>query len=139
LVADHLHPMPRVDDREAAMTHNWESGQTETLQIPGHLREAVDERDGGFCRMCGKFLGNRRAVHHIYFGGDVQGMGGRRHHDLDNLVSLCWLPGDNDCHSRAHSRKKHWQPLLLQVITCANNVTAYQLSRWAAREKRTNP
>lgn len=112
------------------------SGSEETVAIPAHLRRAVDERDGGFCRMCGKFLGERRAIHHIYFGGDVQGMGGRRHHDLDNLVSLCWLPGDADCHQRAHSRKGFWQPLLLEVITCPQRLTAYQIARHRARDRR---
>lgn len=114
------------------------SASSETVAIPNYLRRAVDERDGGFCRMCGKFLGQRRAIHHIYFGGDVQGMGGRRNHDIDNLVSLCWLPGDSDCHQRAHGRKGFWQPLLLQVVTCKNNVTAMQLARHQARERRNN-
>lgn len=113
------------------------NGSEETLAIPQRLRDEVDNRDGGFCRMCGKFLGQRRAIHHIFFGGDLQGMGGRRHHDIDNLVSLCWLPGDADCHQRAHSRKAFWQPLLAKAITDTRNVTAFQLARWAAREKRT--
>lgn len=113
-------------------------GGEETLAIPQYLRDAVDDRDVGFCRMCGKFLGERRAIHHIYFGGDVQGMGGRRHHELDNLVSLCWQPFDNDCHQRAHSRKSFWQPLLLQVITCPNRVTALQIARHQARQNRNN-
>lgn len=112
------------------------SGSSETLEIPAWLRKAVDDRDGGFCRMCGKFLGQRRAIHHIYFGGDVQGMGGRRRHELDNVVSLCWLPGDSDCHQRAHSRKDFWQPLLLEVITCSARMTAYQIARHRARDQR---
>jgi 5-methylcytosine-specific restriction endonuclease McrA len=109
--------------------------EREAKDIPQKMRDAVDERDGGFCRMCGKFLGYRRAIHHINFGGDRQGMGGRRRHDLDNLISLCYLPGDNDCHQRAHSRKGHWQPLLEQTIAHPTRVTALQLSRWAARER----
>lgn len=106
----------------------------ETLAIPEHLRSAVDERDGGFCRLCGKFLGQRRAIHHIFYGGDLQGMGGRRSHYLENLVSLCWLPGDMGCHERAHSNKPYWQPLLAAVITRENKVTALQLARWARRK-----
>lgn len=108
--------------------------QRETVAIPAARRAEVDQRDGGFCRMCGKFLGERRSIHHIFYGGDAQGMGGRRDHDLSNLVSLCWLPGDGDCHSRAHSRKTHWQPLLAQVVASANNVTALQLARWERRK-----
>lgn len=110
----------------------------ETVAIPERMRRAVDQRDCGFCRMCGKFLGERRAIHHIFFGGDLQGMGGRRSHTLDNLVSLCWLPGDKDCHQRAHSRKHYWQPLLAEVVTSQRNVTALQLSRWRASQDRKN-
>ena len=113
------------------------SGGDETLEIPQRLRDAVDERDKGHCRMCGKFLGGRRAIHHIFFGGDLQGIGGRRHHALENLVSLCYLPGDNNCHQRAHSNKTYWQGLLLAVITRQGNQTATQLSRWARRRKQS--
>lgn len=112
-------------------------GSKETLAIPQRLRDEVDQRDGGFCRMCGKFLGERRAIHHINFGGDVQGMGGRRHHVIENVVSLCWLPGDSNCHQRAHSRKAFWQEYLSAAIAAPNHVTAFQLARWAAREKRS--
>lgn len=114
------------------------SGENETLDIPQHLRDAVDERDGGFCRMCGVFLGERRAIHHIFYGGDLQGMGGRRSHYLDNLVSLCWLPGDMGCHDRAHSRKTFWQPLLAAAVTRPDRITAFQLARWSTREKKNH-
>lgn len=110
--------------------------QDETVAIPQHLRDAVDQRDGGFCRLCGKFLGERRAIHHIYYGGDLQGMGGRRKHELDNLVSLCWLPGDMDCHQRAHSRKGFWQPLLAAIVARPDHITALQLDRQTRRNNR---
>lgn len=115
-----------------------EKGAEETLAIPQRLRDEVDHRDAGFCRMCGKFLGLRRAIHHIWFGGDLQGMGGRRKHDINNLVSLCYLPGDNNCHQRAHSRKSHWQDLLTRTITQPTRVTAIQLQRWDARNQNRN-
>jgi 5-methylcytosine-specific restriction endonuclease McrA len=102
----------------------------ETKAIPEALRRAVDDRDGGFCRMCGKYVGERRAIHHIFYGGDAQGMGGRRLHTLDNLISLCWLPFDNDCHQKAHSKKHIWQPLLAEVVIRSGNATALQLARW---------
>lgn len=113
-------------------------GEGETLAIPQKLRDAVDARDAGFCRLCGRFLGERRSIHHIYFGGDLQGMGGRRKHELDNLVSLCWLPYDNDCHQRAHSRKAYWQEYLSAVLAQPLKTTALQLARWDARRKRDN-
>lgn len=108
-------------------------GHAETVGIPARLRAEVDQRDQGHCRMCGRHLGPRRAIHHIYYGGDVQGMGGRRHHVLDNLVSLCWQPGDSGCHDRAHSAKTLWQPLLAAAITSPTNVTAFQLYRRTPR------
>lgn len=115
--------MTRANDRD------------ETVAIPKAARDAVDDRDQTFCRMCGKFLGERRAIHHIFFGGDLQGMGGRRNHDPNNLVSLCWLPGDNDCHMRAHSYKSYWQPYLAEVATAQRRTTAMQLARWDRRAK----
>lgn len=111
-------------------------GEKETLAIPDHLRRQVDERDGGFCRMCGKYLGQRRAIHHIFFGGDLQGMGGRRLHELSNLISLCWLPYDNDCHQTAHARKGYWQQYLAAAATSPLKTTALQLARWHARRER---
>jgi hypothetical protein len=74
-------------------------------------------------------------IHHIYYGGDLQGMGGRRRHSLDNLVSLCWLPGDMGCHERAHSNKGYWQPLLSAVINdYRGHITAFQLARWTRKK-----
>lgn len=113
------------------------SAHSETVAIPQSVRQAVDERDRGVCRFCGKFLGPRRAIHHIDYGGDTQGMGGRRNHEVSNLISLCWLPGDGDCHQRAHSDKAYWLPILTEVAIRAGNVTALQLSRWNQKEEAT--
>jgi hypothetical protein len=52
----------------------------ETLAIPDRIRAAVDERDQQHCRVCGKWLGPERALHHIRYGGNHQGVGGRRQH-----------------------------------------------------------
>lgn len=108
------------------------SSTSETVAIPQAMRKAVDERDNFHCRMCGKVIGKRRAIHHIDFGGDSQGMGGRREHVLDNLISLCWLPGDNECHQRAHALKPYWQPILTEVVK-RPGITAFQYARWADR------
>lgn len=112
------------------------AAKKETAEIPQAMRVAVDERDGGYCRMCGRYLGGRRAIHHIFFGGDLQGMGGRRRHDLDNLVSLCWLPWDGGCHMKAHADKGLWQPLLHAAITSKRRTTAYQLARYLRKAQR---
>lgn len=105
--------------------------QTETLAIPVHLRELVDERDGRHCRVCGKYLDEARALHHIRYGGSRQGMGGRREHSLDNLITVCWMWGGN-CHDLVHQNKTLWLPLLERTITVPG-VTAMQLRRWSAR------
>lgn len=100
----------------------------ETLAIPDQLRAEVDERDQMHCRVCGKWLGDGRALHHIRYGGSRQGMGGRREHDLNNLATVCWMWGGN-CHDLVHSNKGLYLPLLLQVIETPG-VTAMQLHRW---------
>lgn len=88
------------------------------------MRALVDDRDGGYCRGCGRFLGAGRYIHHIFYGGDAVGMGGARKHDLDNLVTVChW------CHDRFHSDKRLYQPLVAKVITMPG-VTVNQLIRW---------
>jgi hypothetical protein len=103
----------------------------ETLAIPAALREAVDERDHRHCRVCGKYLGDERALHHIRYGGSRQGMGGRREHDLTNLITVCWMWGGN-CHDLVHSNKSLWLPLLERTVAVPG-VTALQLRRWALR------
>lgn len=106
------------------------SGADETLAIPARVRAAVDTRDGMHCRVCGRFLGERRALHHIEYGGDERGMGGRRSHVAEEIVTVCWMPGDGDCHRIVHSDKGRWQPLLRAVVHLSG-VTALQLQRWA--------
>jgi hypothetical protein len=115
-----------------------EQGRTgasrETLAIPVDLRAEVDERDQQHCRVCGKWLGAERALHHIRYGGARQGMGGRREHHLDNLITVCWMWGGN-CHDLVHSSKSLWLPLLEHTITVPG-VTAMQLRRWHQRTRR---
>lgn len=105
----------------------------ETLAIPASVRAAVDDRDGQRCRVCGRYLGDERAIHHIRYGGDLQGMGGRRNHDLSGLVSICWMWGKN-CHDMVHARKALWQPYLLAVVA-RPGTTAMQLRRWSERSR----
>lgn len=102
--------------------------QSETLAIPTAVREAIDVRDGRHCRVCGRYLGEQRAIHHIVYGGDERGMGGRRVHDIDQMVTVCWLWAGN-CHDRVHADKHLWQPLLLDVAQ-RSGITALQLYRW---------
>lgn len=105
---------------------------SETLAIPTDLRAEVDERDQQYCRVCGTYLGLGRALHHIRYGGTYQGMGGRRQHSLDNLVTVCWMGQGGNCHDLVHSLKLIYLPLLEQVIRTPG-VTAQQLRRWQQR------
>lgn len=107
----------------------------ESLAIPKSVRKAVDERDLFHCRVCGKFLGqDERALHHIVYGGDARGMGGRRLHDPAEIVTVCWMWAGN-CHDLVHGNKSLWQPLLLEVAQ-HRGVTAFQLKRWRERSTR---
>lgn len=103
-------------------------GAAETLAIPASMRVEVDERDQGTCRVCGQYAGERRALHHIVYGGDAAGMGGRRLHHPDNLITVGWL-FEHDCHSIVHSNKRLWVPLLQRAVKTPG-VTALQLHRW---------
>lgn len=109
-------------------------GEAETLAIPQRMRVEVDERDQGFCRVCGQFAGERRALHHIVYGGDAAGMGGRRLHSPDNLITVGWL-FEHDCHSVVHSNKRLWVPLLQKAVATPGT-TALQLMRWQRRKAR---
>lgn len=122
-----------MNDTEAHETPPRGTAVKETLAIPQRLREQVDERDGHHCRVCGKHLGEQRALHHIRFGGSRQGMGGRREHDLDNLITVCWMwPGN--CHDLVHGQKSLWLPVL-EALTVTPGVTGLQLRRWQRRRK----
>lgn len=107
----------------------------ESLAIPGDIRAAVDDRDALHCRVCGRYLGDDRAQHHILYGGDLRGMGGRRHHALEEILTVCWMYGGN-CHDIVHGNKSFWVPVLLRVAQ-RPGITALQVIRWdKARERK---
>lgn len=70
-------------------------------------RRYVMQRDGKRCRMCGDATKNRLHVHHIRYRSEYQD----DPHNERNLLTLCLV-----CHDRIHSNKKHWQPVLLELI-----------------------
>lgn len=105
--------------------------EKETLALPQRVRDLVDARDEGFCRFCGQFAGERRALHHVNFGGDRTGMGGRRHHHPDNVITVGWL-FEHDCHSIIHGNKGLFLPLTQDIIHCPG-MTVLQLMRWRQR------
>jgi 5-methylcytosine-specific restriction endonuclease McrA len=101
-------------------------GQDETLQIPKRIRAEVDARDDFHCRLCGEVLDcYSRVLHHIIYGGDARGMGGRRQHRTPEIITLGW-----GCHEVVHRNKRVWQPALLAVVE-RPGVTAMQVRRWA--------
>jgi len=108
------------------------TGDEETLAIPKAMRLEVQERDGNHCRFCGRYDENV-CLHHVLYGGDV-GMGARRQHHPDNLISLGWSPWHN-CHWLVHANKRLWQPIALKVVH-QPGLTMLQLNRW---EKRRHP
>lgn len=66
-------------------------------------KEYVRQRDGKRCRMCG--TDKSLHVHHIRYKSE----GGK--HGERNLVTLCLT-----CHDRVHGQKRHWQPVLVELI-----------------------
>ena len=96
--------------------------------MPADVRAQVLERDHHCCRVCGRYV-DRPAVHHTNFGGDARGMGGRRVHDPNFLITVGWLPG-HDCHlGLLHADKRRFQELSWEVVRHPG-VSILQLERW---------
>lgn len=94
------------------------------LEIPPAVREQVEDRDQGTCRMCGSWTGEQGALHHVKYRSE----GGL--HVVENLVTVHWMYWPR-CHERAHSNKGLWQPILLEVVKHPG-ISAFQLRRWAS-------
>lgn len=91
-------------------------------RVPLEVRAAVLVRDGGCCRVCGRFV-ETPGLHHI----DYRSQGGNN--SPENLVTIGWTPG-HDCHLPiVHANKTLWQPVLRQVAI-TNGISAFQLLRW---------
>lgn len=101
----------------------------ESDMTSAEVRTAVIKRDDSSCRVCGRYL-EVPHVHHILFGGDRRGMGGKRLDVVEEMVVV-----DPRCHGLAHGRKLYWQPLLLEAARTPG-VTALQLARWSLQQKR---
>jgi len=96
---------------------NWKGGKSfepYPLAWSHKLREAIRDRDGRVCQVCGKAEnGERLAVHHIdYCKGNI---------DPENLISLC-----HECHSKTNANRDEWQEFFTQQkltpLTGTNNL-----------------
>jgi endogenous inhibitor of DNA gyrase (YacG/DUF329 family) len=79
---------------------NWKGGKSfepYPTTWTFRLREAIRDRDGRVCQICGKAEnGERLAVHHIDYD--------KKNIAPENLVSLC-----HDCHCKTNSKRDYWQ------------------------------
>lgn len=114
------------------MTGVKADGAAETLAIPARVKLEVIARDEWHCRFCGRY-DEQAAMHHVLYGGDDVGMGGRRRHHPDTIITVGWLPW-HPCHELVHSNKALWQPLALEVVRHPG-VTMLQLFRWRRAKK----
>lgn len=96
------------------------------LRIPAPIRAEVTERDQ-VCRLCGQAV--HLICHHVMYGGDAQGMGGRRFHDAANIV-LLGQGYEHQCHDRVHKVKGVWQPVMLALIELPRTYTGLQVMRY---------
>lgn len=69
-------------------------------------------RDGNACRWCGR--ASCIQVHHIKYRSEGGG------HGVDNLLTLCQV-----CHEQAHSNKRRYQPVLLELIRLGNEESLF--------------
>ena len=96
--------------------------------IPEHVRQAVYERDGKRCRLCGTTSAYSFSVHHVIYRSE----GGTN--ELSNLILLCGS-GSQGCHLKVHSRKHVYQPLLQELLSLDKPITGLALLRHKARKK----
>lgn len=87
--------------------------------IPEAVRRQVHNRDRGACRFCGSFA-DAPHLHHIAY----RSQGGR--HVVENLATL-----HHWCHSKVHSNKALYAPLLAAAIAHSDGLNVLQLLRWA--------
>lgn len=95
---------------------------SKSVDIPRKSRLAVHERDGGLCRVCGRWA-EPAALHHIVLRSRE-----RNYHDPSNLVTVGFTPG-HLCHQMVHAHNATFQPALEAVVD-APGVTALQWLRW---------
>ena len=73
--------------------------------MPSKLRKGIKQRDGNTCQMCGKqgeYSDMGLTIHHIV----SPGMGRRKVHKKENLITLCGPVFGNKCHHETHSGKE---------------------------------
>ena len=99
--------------RSGKNNHFWRDGSTRDWYPPEFneaLKQAVRERDGFICVLCGEPQNGRALdVHHI--DGD------KHNNEMTNLISL-----DSSCHSIVHARgdSDYWRVGFQQMMKASN-------------------
>ena len=78
-----------------------------TKDISKTNREEIKKLFKGKCGLCGKAGVN---IHHIQSFYNNLANDRSKIDDIDNLILLCL-----ECHQKAHSNKKYWQPRLKKI------------------------
>lgn len=87
--------------------------QDKQLDIPENIRQAIYDRDGMVCRICGK--NKNLSIHHILPRGLM------RFHDYCNLILLCYF-----CHRFVEAGMlPHWHANSLKDLFHISPVRAY--------------
>lgn len=90
--------------------------------IPRSSREAVHERDGQCCRLCGRWTEGPE-LHHVVYRSQA-----RNHHEPENLATLC-----HRCHRVAHTYPTIVRLALQEVLTLPGT-TGLQWLRWQGQD-----
>jgi len=88
---------------------NWNDGSSYApygLEFNSALRNAVRERDGFCCQLCGsKEDDMAHSIHHIDYD--------KLNNDISNLITLC---NKNGCHSKTNFNRKYWQKIFTKKV-----------------------
>ena len=92
-------------------------GRKVRSDAPVDTRERVGHRDV-FCRWCGRPY---QHLHHIRYRSEFGRDDPAKHHP-DNLIFLC-----HSCHQLVHTKKRVYQPILLELVHLPPNVLGKDL------------
>ncbi len=88
---------------------NWKGGlsfEEYGAEFDNSLKEAIRQRDGYKCQLCGCSQlenGRQLSIHHIDYN--------KKNNKFDNLISLC-----DKCHGKTNGNRKLWEKILKNKI-----------------------